>query len=190
MPQRCLYTHLRFSPTHCVLSATRGSQHFLHSDAVKIIPALTWCRWSHWTSAYPSTSVPFKGFDGAHSDTLALFTARGGGGGVGAHLQLLLAVLGGILAALALPPQFLQLTLAFLQTLSFVFVLNLVLLKSRLQEEKHRNIVGKCRNHPTVATALRKTWESKPTSPLVKSCSKTLAVFCPTLNSLHRQELT
>ncbi len=109
---------------------------------------------------------------------------------MGAHLQLLLAVLGGILAALALPPQFLQLTLAFLQTLSFVFVLNLVLLKSRLQEEKHRNIVGKCRNHPTVATALRKTWESKPTSPLVKSCSKTLAVFCPTLNSLHRQELT
>lgn len=67
---------------------------------------------------------------------------------MGAHLQLLLAVLGGVLAALALPPQFLQLTLAFLQTFSFAFVLHLVLLKSRLQEKKkkHRDIVGKCKN--------------------------------------------
>lgn len=61
MLQRCLYTHLRLSPTHCVLTASRGLQHFLHSDAVKIISALTWCRWSCWTRAYPSTSVPFKG---------------------------------------------------------------------------------------------------------------------------------
>lgn len=65
---------------------------------------------------------------------------RGAGRGRGkrlAHLQLLVVVFGRVLAALALPTQFLQLSLTFLQALAFALVLHLVLLQSRLQETKH-----------------------------------------------------
>lgn len=49
------------------------------------------------------------------------------------HPHLLVSVLGGMLAALALPPQFLQLGLALLQTLPFALVLHLVLLQCSLR---------------------------------------------------------
>lgn len=58
------------------------------------------------------------------------------------HLQLLVIVLGRVLAALALPTQFLQLSLTFLQALAFALVLHLVLLQSRLQETKHTQILA------------------------------------------------
>lgn len=49
------------------------------------------------------------------------------------HLHLLLSVLGRVLAALALPTQLLQLSLALLQTLPFALVLHLVFLQGSLQ---------------------------------------------------------
>lgn len=49
-----------------------------------------------------------------------------------AHLHLLLAVLGGVLAALALPAQLLQFSLALLQTLPFALVFHLVFLQGSL----------------------------------------------------------
>ena len=51
------------------------------------------------------------------------------------HLHLLLSILGGVLAALALPAQLLQLGLALLQTLPFALVLRLVLLEGSLRGE-------------------------------------------------------
>lgn len=52
--------------------------------------------------------------------------------GRGAHLHLLLAVLGGVLAALALPAQLLQFSLALLQTLPFTLMFHLVFLQGSL----------------------------------------------------------
>ena len=49
------------------------------------------------------------------------------------HLHLLLAVLGGVLAALALPAQLLQFGLALLQTLAFALVFQLVFLQGSLR---------------------------------------------------------
>lgn len=51
----------------------------------------------------------------------------------GAHLHLLLAVLGGVLAALALPAQLLQFGLALLQTLPFTLMFQLVFLQGSLR---------------------------------------------------------
>ena len=52
-------------------------------------------------------------------------------------LHLLVSVLRGVLAALALPAQLLQLGLALLQTLPFALVLRLVLLQRRLRGAAH-----------------------------------------------------
>ena len=54
------------------------------------------------------------------------------------HLHLLLAVLGGVLAALALPAQLLQFSLALLQTLPFALVLHLVFLQGSLRGARGR----------------------------------------------------
>lgn len=51
------------------------------------------------------------------------------------HLHLLISIFGGVLAALTLPAQFLQLGLALLQTLSFTFVFHLIFLQSCLPDE-------------------------------------------------------
>lgn len=48
-------------------------------------------------------------------------------------LHLLVSIFGGVLAALALPAQFLQLRLTLLQTLPFALVLHLVLLQRSLR---------------------------------------------------------
>ena len=50
-----------------------------------------------------------------------------------AHLHLLISILGGVLAALTLPAQLLQFTLALLQTLPFALVFHLVFLQGSLQ---------------------------------------------------------
>lgn len=52
------------------------------------------------------------------------------------HLHLLLAVLGRVLAALALSAKLLQFSLTLLQTLPFVLVLDLVFLQRRLRTPK------------------------------------------------------
>lgn len=62
---------------------------------------------------------------------------RKSAGGAGTHPHLLVSVLGRVLAALALPPQLLQLGLALLQTLPFALVLHLVLLQGSLQGAAH-----------------------------------------------------
>lgn len=51
----------------------------------------------------------------------------------GAHLHLLLSILGGVLAALALSAQLLQFGLALLQALPFTLVLHLVFLQGSLR---------------------------------------------------------
>lgn len=56
---------------------------------------------------------------------------------LGTHPHLLVSVLGRVLAALALPPQLLQLGLALLQTLPFALVLHLVFLQGGLQGAAH-----------------------------------------------------
>lgn len=55
------------------------------------------------------------------------------------YLHLLLSILGGVLAALTLPAQFLQFTLALLQTLPFALVLHLVFLKGSLGGERGKD---------------------------------------------------
>lgn len=56
-----------------------------------------------------------------------------------AHLHLLLSILGGVLAALALSAQLLQLSLALLQTFPFALVFDLVFLQGSLCGEEQRS---------------------------------------------------
>lgn len=57
---------------------------------------------------------------------------------VEAHLHFFLSVLGGVLAALALPAQLLQFSLALLQTLSFALMFHLVFLEGSLSRATRR----------------------------------------------------
>lgn len=75
-----------------------------------------------------------------------------------AHLHLLLSVLGRVLAALALPTQLLQLSLALLQTLPLGLVLHLVLLQCSLRGATEREgAVKPLGRAPQVRTGETKT---------------------------------